>query len=86
MLQFSNEQKRKNKSLIEFYKAIIIAFMTALFSVLGYTFIHYENFSVKNIFIISFSVVVLLAVLAVFVALFIREIKQTRKGGIKWEL
>ena len=35
--------------MVELYKALLISFLTALFGVLGYTFIHYEDFTTTKI-------------------------------------
>ncbi|MCR2123855.1 hypothetical protein CUPS3778_02275 [Campylobacter upsaliensis] len=52
-------KKDELKIMIDLYKAILLSFLTALFGVLGYTFINFENFTKYKIIIIS-SVAILL--------------------------
>ena len=42
-------KKDELKLMVELYKALLISFLTALFGVLGYTFIHYEDFTTTKI-------------------------------------
>ncbi|KPH51813.1 hypothetical protein [Helicobacter pullorum] len=72
-------QKEKIKALIDFYKAIIVAFMTALFGVLSYTFINYKNYTIHDTIIILLCIFGLLSTLIVLVKLFLKEINKLEK-------
>lgn len=72
-------KKEKIKAMIDFYKTIIIAFMTALFGVLGYTFMHYKDFLIQETIIVIVCIVGILLVLFVLVRLFLKEINKLEK-------
>lgn len=72
-------KKEKIKALIDFYKAIIIAFMTALFGVLGYTFINYKDYTIWDTAIIFLCLFGIITALVIFVRLFIGEINKLEK-------
>ena len=72
-------KKEKIKVLIDFYKAIIIAFMTALFGVLGYTFINYKDYGFWETAIVALCVVGIIATLTVLVSLFVKEVNKLEK-------
>lgn len=72
-------QKEKIKALIDFYKAIIIAFMTALFGVLGYTFINYKHYTIYDAVIVLLCLFGIVSALMIFVRLFLKEINKLAK-------
>lgn len=69
-------KKEKIKIMLDFYKSIILALLTALFGVLGYTFINYKNYSYIDIFIVIISISILFISLMIFVIIFLKEAKR----------
>lgn len=45
-------RKEELKTMIDLYKALLLSFLTALFGILGYTFINYDDFTIAKIIII----------------------------------
>lgn len=72
-------KKDKIKSMIDFYKALILAFLAALFSVLGYIYIHRKTLTSEDIWLLGLSLALIITLLAVFVALFSKELKKIEK-------
>lgn len=72
-------KKEKIRALIDFYKAIIIAFMTALFGVLGYTFINYKYYTIYDTLAVFLCILGIISALVVFVRLFLKEIDKLEK-------
>ncbi|ARJ56326.1 hypothetical protein [Campylobacter cuniculorum] len=65
--------------MVELYKALLISFLTALFGVLGYTFIHYEDFTTTKIIIVSSVAALLFIFIIVLLIFFLKLTKKIAK-------
>lgn len=72
-------KKEKIKAMLDFYKSLILALLTALFGVLGYTFINYEKYSLENTYIVIAVVVFLLITIAILIKSFLKEVNKLEK-------
>lgn len=72
-------RKEKIKVMIDLYKALLLSFITALFGVLGYTFINYDNFTSFKVVVISFIAILLLACIILCLVLFLKLASKLEK-------
>lgn len=72
-------RKERTKTMLDMLKAVIIAFLTALFGLFGYAVINYEKLDMVRALGVVFGAVVLIGCLALSVVLFFRELDELEK-------
>lgn len=76
---FAISKKEKIKTMLDFYKMLIFALLSALFGILGYNFINYAVLSSLHTFIIGIVVGFLIFSLVFFVKTFLKEVDKLEK-------
>lgn len=72
-------KKDELKAMIDLYKALLLSFLTALFGILGYTFIHYDSFTMPKIIIVCVVAIILFICVIASLILFLRIVKKIGK-------
>lgn len=72
-------RKEELKTMIDLYKALLLSFLTALFGILGYTFINYDDFTIAKIIIISVIAILLFVCVVTCLTLFLKLTKKLGK-------
>lgn len=72
-------KKERVKTMLDFLKAIIIAFLTALFGVFGYAIVNYERLDLVRALGVGFGAVVLIGCLGVALVAFFKELNKLEK-------
>ncbi|TLD86682.1 MULTISPECIES: hypothetical protein [Helicobacter] len=72
-------RKERVKIMLDMLKAIIIAFLTALFGLFGYAVINYEKLDMVRALGVVFGAIVLIAFLILSIALFFKELDELEK-------
>lgn len=72
-------KKERVKTMLDFLKAIIIAFLTALFGVFGYAIVNYERLDLVRSLGVGLGAVVLIGCLGVAMVAFFKELNKLEK-------
>lgn len=72
-------RKERVKTMLDMLKAIIIAFLTALFGLFGYAVINYEKLDMVRALGVVFGAIVLIAFLILSITLFFKELDELEK-------
>lgn len=72
-------RKERVKTMLDMLKAIIIAFLTALFGLFGYAVINYEKLDMIRALGVGFGAIVLIVFLILSIALFLGNLMNWRK-------
>lgn len=72
-------KKERIKVMLDMLKAVIIAFLTALFGLFGYAVIHYENLDMIRAIGVAFGAIILIIFLIISIILFFKELDKLEK-------
>lgn len=72
-------RKERVKTMLDMLKALIIAFLTALFGLFGYAVINHEKLDTIRALGVVFGAIVLIVFLILSIALFFRELDELEK-------
>lgn len=72
-------RKERVKTMLDMLKAIIIAFLTALFGLFGYAVINYEKLDMVRALGVVFGAIILIVFLILSIALFFKELDELEK-------
>lgn len=71
-------RKEEILTILDGVKTLVIALLSALFGLLGYTVINYKSLDITQIVAMGVGGIFLLAVLSILLKLYIRKLKQLR--------
>ena len=68
----------RTKAIIEFIKTLFLVSVAALFSMIGYLFINFNNLSLVKIYLIFYGILNLIISIIIFIMLWIKFIKKLK--------
>ncbi|SUX27073.1 hypothetical protein [Campylobacter upsaliensis] len=72
-------KKEKIKAKITFLNSLIIAFLTTLFAIFGYSFINFKNLNYYDLLGVSIACLFLFFCIVLFLKFFIKELNKLEK-------